>query len=134
LKVLIAVNRERSGGAKTLKEIAELKKTFAMLRELSEDWKENIAIVNSARAEYGTTRKSIKRLRKKNNQGNLVRIGLTLISFPLPIVIDDILGLSFLAAGLFQKKIKNSALYLEDVNKTFPHLVKELQEIRNKIV
>ena len=117
-----------------MKEIAELKKTFAMLRELSEDWKENIAIVNSARAEYGTTRESIKRLCKKNNQGNLVRIGLTLIAFPLPIVIDDVLGLSFLAAGLFQKKTKNSALYLEDVNKTFPHLVKELQEIRDKIV
>jgi len=117
-----------------LKEIEELKKTVDTLRELGEDWKENMAIINDTTLEYGTMLKSIKHLCKKSNQGNLVRIGLTLIAFPLPIVIDDVLGWSFLAAGLIQRKMKNSTLYLEDVSKTFPHLVKELQEIRQKIV
>ncbi len=64
----------------------------------------------------------------------MVKIGLTLIAFPLPIVIDDVLGLAFLTGGLIQRKIKNSALYLEDVNKIFPDLVKELQEVRQEIV
>ncbi|MFQ5836706.1 MAG: hypothetical protein ACE5HG_02520 [Candidatus Bathyarchaeia archaeon] len=117
-----------------MKEIEELKKTVDTLRELGEDWKENMAIINDTTLGYGIMLKSIKHLCKKSNQGNLVRIGLTLIAFPLPIVIDDVLGWSFLAAGLIQRKMKNSTLYLEDVSKTFPHLVKELQEIRQKIV
>jgi len=63
-----------------------------------------------------------------------VKTGLTLIAFPLPIVIDDVLGWSFLAAGLIQRRIKNSALYLEDVNDAFPSIIKELQKIRQEIV
>jgi hypothetical protein len=117
-----------------LTEIEELTKTVDTLRELSKDWRENTAIINDAAKGNRAMLESIKRLCKKNNQGNLVRIGLTLIAFPLPIVIDDALGWSFLAAGLIQRKIKNSAVYLEDVSETFPRLVKELQEIRQKIV
>ena len=117
-----------------MREIEGLKKTVDTLRELSKDWRENTAIINDAAKGNRAMLESIKRLCKKSNQGNLVRIGLTLIAFPLPIVIDDALGWSFLAAGLIQRKIKNSALYLEDVSETFPRLVKELQEIRQKIV
>ena len=64
----------------------------------------------------------------------MVKIGLTLIAFPLPIVIDDVLGCTLLAGGLIQRKIKNSALYLEDIGKIFPDLIKELQEIQQEIV
>lgn len=117
-----------------MKEIAELKKTVSTLQELGEDWRKNMAIINDVAKGDGEILESIKRLCKESNQGNMVKIGLTLIAFPFPIVVDDVLGWSFLAAGLIQKKIKNSALYLEDVNKTFPSLVKELQEIRQEIV
>ncbi len=104
------------------------------MRELAEDWRTNIAIINDVARRDGTTPESIRRLCKEYNQANMVKIGLTLIAFPLPIVIDDVLGWSFLAAGLIQRRIKNSALYLEDVDKIFPNLVKELQEIRQEIV
>lgn len=117
-----------------MKEIQELKKKADTLRELSEDWRENMDIINNAARGDRAIWESIKHLCKKNNQGNMVKIGLTLIAFPFPIVIDDVLGWSFLAAGLIQRKIKNSALYLEDVSKTFPSLFKELQEIRQGIV
>jgi hypothetical protein len=63
-----------------------------------------------------------------------MKIGLTLIAFPLPIVIDDVLGWSFLAAGLIQKRIKNSALYLEDIDKSLPSVLRELQDLRQEIV
>lgn len=76
----------------------------------------------------------IKRLCKGSNQGNLMKIGLTLIAFPLPIVIDDVLGWSFLAAGLIQKRIKNSALYLEDIDKSLPSVLKELQDLKQEII
>lgn len=115
-------------------EIDELKKTVDTFRQLGEDWRENMAIIGDAVGGNKATLQSIKRLCKKSGQGSMVKTGLTLIAFPLPIVIDDVLGWSFLAAGLIQRKMKNSTLYLEDVSKTFPHLVKELQEIRQEIV
>ena len=117
-----------------MKTTLQLRRTVSTLQELGEDWRKNIAIINDAAKDNGAMLESIKLLCKEKNQGNMVTIGLMLIAFPLPIVIDDVLGCSFLAAGLIQKKIKNSALYLEDVNKTFPGLVKELQEIRKDII
>jgi hypothetical protein len=117
-----------------LEETEELKKATNTLRELSADWKKNMAIINVAARGEGETLESIKRLFKESNQSNLIKIGLTLIAFPFPIVVDDVLGWSFLAAGLIQRKIKNSALYLEDINKTFPDILKNLQEIRREIV
>jgi len=117
-----------------LKEIEELKKTTDTLRELGEDWKENMAIINIAVQGNGDMLELIKRLCKESNRGNLIKIGLTLIAFPFPIVIDDVLGWSLLAAGLIQRKIKNSALYLEDVNRIFPSILRELHEIRQEAI
>jgi len=117
-----------------LKKIDELKKTVDTLRQLGEDWRENMTIINDAVGGNGAMLESIERLCNKSGQGNMVKIGLTLIAFPLPIIIDDVLGWSFLAAGLIQRKIRNSASYLEDVNNTFPSLIGELQEIRREIV
>ncbi|UCE96293.1 MAG: hypothetical protein JSV51_01400 [Candidatus Bathyarchaeota archaeon] len=112
-----------------MKEIEELKKTVDTLRELSGDWKENLTILSDGVCGSESMRSVIKSLRRKENQGNMVKIGLTLIAFPFPIVIDDVLGWSFLVAGLVQRRIKNSALYIEDIYKTFPRLLKELQII-----
>lgn len=117
-----------------MKETQQLRKTSELLRELTEDWRMNIAIINDVARRDGTILKSIKQLCKENNQSDMIKIGLTLIAFPLPIVIDDVLGWTLLAGGLIQRKIKNSTLYLEDVNKIFPSLAKELQEIRQEIV
>jgi len=117
-----------------LKETQQLKKTVNVLRELAEDWRMNMAIVNDVARRDEAMLRSIRRLCKEHNQGNLIKIGLTLIAFPLPIVIDDILGVAFLTGGLIQKKMKNSALYLEDVNKTFSCLVTELQETNHETV
>jgi len=117
-----------------LKEIEELKKTTDTLMELGEDWKENMAIINIAVQGNGAMLELIKRLSKESDQGNLIKIGLTLIAFPFPIVIDDVLGWSLLAAGLIQRKIKNSALYLEDVNRIFPSILRELHEIRQEAI
>lgn len=118
-----------------MRETIGLKKTVDILRELGEDWRKSMAIINSAvRSKDDAVVESVERLCRKSNQGNMVKIGLTLIAFPLPLVIDDVLGWSFLAAGLVQRKMKNSALYLEDVNKTFPDLIKELREIGQEMV
>jgi len=65
-----------------LKEIEELKKTTDTLMELGEDWKENMAIINIAVQGNGAMLELIKRLSKESDQGNLIKIGLTLIAFP----------------------------------------------------
>ncbi|UCB61006.1 MAG: hypothetical protein JSW72_02840 [Candidatus Bathyarchaeota archaeon] len=117
-----------------MKEENELKRKTSILRELGEDWRKNLAIINDATRGDREILESVKRLCKESNQGNMMKIGLTLIAFPLPIVIDDVLGWSFLAAGLIQKKIKNSGLYLEEMNTAFPNLMKELQDIRHDLL
>jgi len=38
------------------------------------------------------------------------------------------------AAGVIQLKIRNSALHVEDVYKTFPKVVKELSAIKQSLV
>jgi len=134
LEGLNVARKSNQGDREFLKETQQLRKTSDLLRELAEDWRVNMAIINDAARRDGTMQKSIKQLCKKYNQGNMVKIGLTLIAFPLPIVIDDVLGWTFIAGGLIQRKIKNSALYLEDLNKIFPNLTKELQEIKQEIV
>jgi hypothetical protein len=108
--------------------LEELKKAAETMRELTDDWKENIAIAKDAAVDRKTL-DAVKLLSKQKNQGNLIKIGLMLIAFPFPIVVDDALGYPLLAAGLLQRRIKNSALYLEDFSKTLPDVVKELQEL-----
>ena len=116
-----------------MEEVEELRKTVELLQELGEDWKKNTSILKDAKSEEDVLT-SIKRLCRENNQGNMAKIGLTLIAFPFPIIIDDVLGWSFLAAGLIQRRIKNSALYLGDINKTIPQVFKELDAIRREVI
>ena len=113
-------------------EVLQMKNKIELLQELGEDWKKNFDIIKETAKGNEAMFQSIKHLYKKGNQGNMMKIGLTLLAFPLPIVIDDVLGCSFLAAGLIQRKIKNSAIYLEDVNKTFSNTLKQLQQINQE--
>lgn len=122
-----------SRDVESLKETEKLRKTSVTLRELAQDWKVNAAIMNDLSRRDQAVLTAIKRLCKDGNRSDLIKIGLTLVAFPLPIVIDDVLGWSLVAAGLIQRKMKNSALYLEDVNKAFPDLVKELQDFRQEM-
>lgn len=111
-----------------------MKRRISLLKDLGDDWRENAKIVNQAVFEMQAVQESINQLSRKENEGNLVKVGLTLIAFPFPIVVDDVLGCSFLAAGLIQKKIKNSGLYLDDISKTFPDLLKEIQKIKQDML
>ena len=106
---------------------ADWKKKLSILKELNEDWRENLAATRRLGQGKEEMIQSIGRLSKKDNQADLLKIGLTLVACPLPIVVDDVLGWSLLAAGLVQKKIKRSGLYLEDIQEETTKIVKELQ-------
>ncbi|MCW3980225.1 MAG: hypothetical protein NWF11_01990 [Candidatus Bathyarchaeota archaeon] len=117
-----------------MKNIEELRRKIDLLHDYAKDWQDNIAIIGDVAKGDASTLQSIDRLCKSKNQGNLIKLGLTLIAFPLPIVIDDALGYPLLVAGLVQRRIKNSALYLEDTSSELPSLLKELQGIRQEMI
>ena len=116
-----------------MKETEELKKTADTLKELGNDWRENMAVLNDATNDNGGTLLAIRRLCRENRKGALIEIGLACIAFPEPIV-SDILGSLLISIGLVQRRMKKSALYIEDVNKNLPHLFKDLKEIRQQVV
>ncbi|UCG36293.1 MAG: hypothetical protein JSV64_06685 [Candidatus Bathyarchaeota archaeon] len=111
-----------------------LRKKVEILKELGDDWKNSAIVLSDALRGNEDLRDSIQALCKERSQGNMIKIGLTLLAFPLPIVVDDVLGWSLLAAGLLQRKIKNSALYLEDIDEAFPSLLKEIEKIRQETI
>ena len=125
---------KRKGRRRVLEDMERLKLKADILRELSDDWRKNTATLSAAVKGREAILEDIKRLCKESNRGNLMKIGLTLIAFPFPIVVDDVLGWSFLVAGLIQKRIKNSALYLEDLDKSLPSVLKELQDLRQETI
>ena len=115
-----------------LKDTTDIKRSIETVKELAADWKENADIVSKAFRENTSMVSSIDSLSKGKSKNNLIKMGLTLIAFPFPIVVDDILGWSLLAAGLIQKRIKSSALYIEDVKVNFLDVMKHLGEIKQE--
>ncbi len=76
---------------------------------------------------------STQKLWKQGNKSILIKAGIALIAFPDP-TISDVVGAAMVAAGLIQMKMRNSALHVDDVYKTFPKVVKELSAIKSHVV
>jgi hypothetical protein len=76
---------------------------------------------------------STQKLWKQGNKSILIKAGLAMIAFPDP-TISDVIGAAMVAAGLIQMKMRNSALHVDDVYKTFPKVVKELGAIKSHVV
>lgn len=76
--------------------------------------------------------KSTQKLWRTDNSSALVKLGLLLIAFPDPTV-SDIVGSALVAAGLIQMKMRNSALHMEDVYRTFPTVLRELGSIKEHL-
>lgn len=93
-----------------------------MVRELGLSYRESL----DAMREVTKDSHFVGRLWRDGDKGRLVKIGLALIAFPDPTV-TDVIGTILVSAGIIQAKIKRSTLHIEDVYKTFPKLIKELQ-------
>jgi len=106
-----------------------LKNVAVMLRELGLSYEETLVAVR------GVAKDShfVGRLWKKGDETRLIKIGLALIAFPDPTV-TDIIGTALVSAGVIQAKIKRSTLHVEDVYKTFPKLIKELQTSKRELI
>jgi hypothetical protein len=107
----------------------DLKALTQAVQELSSSSKETANAIHDFSDELRNTR----RLWKQGKRPILIQIGIALIAFPDP-TISDVVGAAFIAAGLIQMKMRNSALHVEDVYKTFPKVIKELSTIKQGLV
>lgn len=109
--------------------VEELKALTQAVQELSLSSKETASAIHGFSDELHNT----QRLWKQGKKPFLIQLGIALIAFPDP-TISDIIGTALIAAGLIQLKMRNSALHMEDVYKTFPKVVKELSAIKQGLV
>ncbi len=111
----------------------EAKDLAELLKHLSISRKETANTVDAAMPSFANELHSTQKLWRRGNKPFLIKAGLALIAFPDP-TISDVIGSAMVAAGLIQLKMKNSALHVEDVYKTFPKVVKELGAIKQCLV
>lgn len=111
----------------------EAKEQVELLKHLVMSRKETATTMNEAMHGFTNELRSTQKLWKKGNNSFLIKAGLALIAFPDP-TISDVVGSAMVAAGLIQLKMRNSALHVEDVYKTFPKVVKELGTIKRSLV
>lgn len=67
-------------------------------------------------------------LLKSERKPWLVRLGLTLIAFPEPVV-SDLIGTLMVAAGTVQAGLQRHALYVDDVPKILKSLMRDLLSV-----
>jgi len=111
----------------------EAKDLVEVLRELSLSRKETANTVDMVMHGFTGELRSTQKLWRREKSSFLIKAGLALIAFPDP-TISDVIGSALVAAGVIQLKIRNSALHVEDVYKTFPKVVKELSAIKQSLV
>lgn len=105
----------------------ELKQMAIILRQLGLSYSETVEVVH----EMSKDVKSAQNLWRGEKKSKLIKIALTLITLPEPTPVSETVGAAVLVAGLAQKKIKDSALYVEDVFKTCKDLNKDIMKIRD---
>jgi hypothetical protein len=125
------INKFRTGcvevNTKEAKDLVEVLREFGLNRE------ETLNTMNTVMLGFTKELRSTQKLWRKRNSSFLIKAGLVLIAFPDP-TISDVIGSALVAAGLIQLKMRNSALHVEDVYKTFPTVIKELGAIKQSLV
>ena len=109
------------------------KEVVELLKQYSQSRNQTASSASTAVHGFKNELRSTQELWKRGNKPFLIKAGLALIAFPDP-TISDVVGSAMVAAGLIQMKMRNSALHVDDVYKTFPRVVKELAAIKSHVV
>jgi hypothetical protein len=104
--------------------LEQAKTASKALNELSESYIDLLGAVKST----ANAAEATKKLWREGNKSRLIKIGVSLIVFPEPTPISETLGACLVAAGAVQKGIKNRAIYLEDITKTFKSTLHDVLE------
>jgi hypothetical protein len=100
----------------------QVKNATIALKELNESYIDLLGAVKGTANAVADT----KKLWREGNKSRLIKIGISLILFPEPTPISETIGACFIAAGAVQKGIKNRAIYIEDITKTFKSTLKDV--------
>lgn len=104
----------------------QLKKMAVVLQELGLSYAETVDVIHEMSKDVNKAQK----LWRGEKKSKLIKIALTLITLPEPTPVSETIGAAVLVAGLAQRKVKNSALHVEDVYKTCKDLNKDIKKIR----
>lgn len=104
----------------------ELKKMAAVLQELGLSYTETLEVINEMSKDVNNA----KKLWRDGYKSKLIKLAITLITFPEPTPISETMGAAVLVAGLIQNRIKKSTLHIEDVYKTFQDVNENILKIR----
>ena len=107
----------------------QLKIMTALVQDLGLSYKENLEIMQ----EMSKDLKNVKKLWRGEQRSKLMKLALTLITFPEPTPISETLGAIVLVAGLIQNRAKKSTLHIEDVYKIFQDVNNDVWKIRQFI-
>lgn len=104
----------------------QLKRMAVVLQELGLSYKETLEVMHEMSKDVNNAQK----LWRGEKKSKLIKLAITLITFPEPTPISETMGAAVLVAGLIQNRIKKSTLHVEDVYKTFQDVNNEILEIR----
>jgi hypothetical protein len=107
----------------------EIKTTTKALNELTESYSDLAGALKDTVRDV----KVAKKLWRAGNKSRLIKIGVALIMFPEPTPISETVGACFVAAGAVQTGIRNRAIFLEDVTKTFKNTLKDVWAIKHSL-
>ena len=97
-----------------------------VLKELGLSYSETLEVLH----EMSKDANHAQKLWRGEKKSKLIKLALTLITFPEPTPISETVGAAVLVAGLVQNRIKNSTLHVEDVYKTFQDVNNDILKIR----
>jgi hypothetical protein len=104
----------------------ELRRMGVVLQELGLSYSETLEVLN----EMSKNANQAQKLWRGEKKSKLIKLALTLITFPEPTPISETVGAAVLVAGLIQNRIKKSTLHVEDVYKTFQDVNNDILKIR----
>ncbi|MFC1486794.1 hypothetical protein ACFLRN_03790 [Thermoproteota archaeon] len=104
----------------------ELKRMGTVLQELGLSYAETIEVIQ----EMAKDANNAKKLWRGEKKSKLIKLALTLITFPEPTPISETIGAVVLVAGLVQNRAKKATLHVEDVYKTFQDVNNDILKIR----
>jgi len=104
----------------------ELKKMAVVLQELGLSYAETIEVIHEMSKDVNNAQK----LWRGEKKSKLIKLALTMITFPEPTPISETIGAAVLVAGLVQSRVKKSTLHVEDIYKTFQEVNNDILKIR----
>ena len=102
-----------------------LRATRLALTEMNESYIDLLKTTKeTSRNIHGT-----RQLWRAGYKSKLIKIGMALIVIPEPTPISPTVGACFVAVGAVQRAVRNRALFMEDVKKTFQSTLREISDI-----